>query len=135
MNTPHKHAAILIAIAQGKPVQMRNTVDPEDGEWSEDGDVLCTIASQCSCHEFRIKPEGILINGHEVPKPVREPLEYATQYYAPDTSYSNGNRVSAHQWKSSGYDFQRLTAGMCHLTESAAEKHAQALLSFTKVLK
>lgn len=134
MTKPHKHADILIAIAQGKTIQMHRINTPDlENDWWEPASVLGYLDDDQL--EFRIKPECILINGHDSPVPLSTAPTYNTVYYAPDTSYSNGNRVSAHQWKSSGYDLLRLAAGMCHLTESAAEKHAQALLSFTKVPK
>jgi hypothetical protein len=80
-------------------------------------------------YEFRITPKTININGHEVPEPCREKPKYGTEYFYPDTGYLMS--YSSDVWGSNQIDFERLIQGLVHLTEEAATKHAEALLSFT----
>ena len=61
--TEHKHAAILRAIADGKPFEYRNIDD-----WWYKGSLF--ILAQHGDLEWRIKPETITINGVECLKPV-----------------------------------------------------------------
>lgn len=124
----HPQAEILRAIADGKTVQMRNAVNLEDNEWWEPSDALGYINS--GKHEFRVKPETITINGHEVPCPVREPLEVGTKYWL-----AGPNRPEIAEyftWRNQQMDEIWLKRGLIHLTEEAAIAHAEALLSFTR---
>ena len=78
-------------------------------------------------NEYRRKPKVILINGHEVPEPCRTPLQAGTNYWIP------GILISATQfrWQDDDIDTSYLESGFVHLTKEAAEKHFNALKSFT----
>ena len=78
-------------------------------------------------HEYRRKPKTILINGHEVPEPHRTPLQDGTYYWIP------GILISATRfcWQGDDIDTSYLKNGFVHLTEEAAQKHFDALKSFT----
>ena len=78
-------------------------------------------------NEYRRKPKVILINGHEVPEPCRTPLQDGTNYWIP------GILISATQfrWQGDDIDTSYLENGFIHLTKEAAEKHLNALKSFT----
>ena len=78
-------------------------------------------------HEYRRKPKVILINGHEVPEPHRTPLKNGEVYWT--LSLVRGT-TSAH-WQDDGIDSHYLENGFIHLTKEAAEKHFNALKSFT----
>ena len=78
-------------------------------------------------HEYRRKPKTILINGHEVPEPCRTPLKDGEVYWI--ISIVGGSTSSL--WQSDGIDFGCLENGFIHLTKEAAEKHFNALKSFT----
>ena len=69
MNTPHKHADILRAIADGKRIQHR----PNSGWGWADADLETLIHAPKG--EFRIAPETIVINGVECPKPLSHPFD------------------------------------------------------------
>lgn len=77
--------------------------------------------------EYRLKPRTININGFEVPEPLRHEPSDGTDYYVIDMS-----EVSEMKWTSDVSEHQWLKAGIIHLTREAAEKHLEALLSFTK---
>lgn len=128
MNTPHPQADILRAIADGKTVQMRSTSAYEANEWWEPGDILRYIND--GHHEFRIKPETININGHEVPAPVQEPLEKGQVYWLVRCCSTVGSESQT--WNGDPHDFLWLKNGLIHLHHKAADAHTEALLSFTR---
>lgn len=85
---------------------------------------------------YRRKPKTILINGYEVPEPIRN---------LPDLGKSG---ISETVWIPSlteipsfalgvGNSYTRVffDRGLCHLTKEAAELHAKALLSFTTAVQ
>ncbi|MEM7927246.1 hypothetical protein Q4R04_15760 [Morganella morganii] len=78
--------------------------------------------------EYRLKPSFIDINGHQVPEPVREPLEDDQEYWIADIRYA----VSVFNWEDNDADNRWLERGIIHLTKEAAEAHSVALLSFTQ---
>jgi len=132
----HKHAELMAQYAQDA---METDKPWERWEYLA---TECTDTWQpCEGHpswirsnQYRRKPRTININGHEVPEPVREPLENGQGYYFVTLDclvISNG--VANVRWDSSyKYDLARLKAGIIHLTPEAAETHAKALLSFTE---
>ena len=77
---------------------------------------------------YRRKPKVILINGHEVPEPHRKPLEIDDPYWT-FTFFFDG--VSEYCWANDLDDNNALKNGFIHLTKEAAEKHFNALKSFT----
>ena len=79
-------------------------------------------------HEYRRKPKVILINGHEVPEPHRKPLEIDDTYWT-FTFFFDG--VNKYYWTNDLDDNNALKSGFVHLTKEAAEKHFNALKSFT----
>ena len=77
--------------------------------------------------KYRRKPKVILINGYEVPEPCREPLRSGQKFWIV-------NPFKGPQWftwDGSKEDFHALKNGFVLLTEEAAEKHFNALTSFT----
>ena len=80
-----------------------------------------------SKHNYRLKPRTININGFEVPEPLRHEPSDGTVYYVLDMS-----EVIVLKWTSDVSEYQWLKAGLIHLTRENAEKHIEALLSFTK---
>ena len=79
--------------------------------------------------QYRLKPNFIDINGHQVPEPVREPLECRTDYFIADIS---GIFTPMARWRGNPDDLARLSKGIIHMTEEAADAHIAALLSFTQ---
>ena len=77
--------------------------------------------------KYRRKPKVILINGHEVPEPCREPLRSGQKFWIV-------NPFKGPQWftwDGSEEDFHALKNGFVLLTEEAAEKHFNARKIFT----
>lgn len=125
----YKH--IFDALANGRQVQVSRL----NGPWTDDSPywVLEYIKNGQPPENFRIKPKTININGHEVPEPVREPLENGQSYFraAPWNWRPYGAIESV--WYGNDSDILWLSRGLIHLTAEAAEAHAKALLSFTQL--
>ena len=79
--------------------------------------------------KYRRKQKTIIINGFEVPEPVREPLPCGAYYCVANISITTG--PMQYRWGDDRIDFRFLREGLIHLTPEAAELHAKALLSFT----
>lgn len=120
----HPQAKILRAIADGKQMRMRvgsitvNVTGDEALKYMLEG------------QDISIKPETININGHEVPAPVREPLELGKMYLF--VHFWDDAVVSEVAWSGDRVDRHRLKLGLIHSTKEAAIAHAEALLSFTR---
>ena len=80
--------------------------------------------------EYRLKPKTININGFKIPEPVSGPLTNGTKYYIASPGYSF--KYAEYTWNGDRLDRLYLERGIIHLTDEAAIKHAEALLSFTK---
>jgi hypothetical protein len=127
----HKHAENMLAYAQDA---METETPWERWERRYKGDDHWESLKYCPTWiplaEYRRKPRTIIINGFEVPEPVREPLEYGQEYYIP--TIAGDHRVAAlFMWYNNDHDSRWLEKGLIHLTKDAAETHAKALLSFT----
>lgn len=96
-----------------------------DYRWSS----LSTHPTWHPDRKYRRKPQTININGHEVPEPVRCPLNIGTEYWTPHISA--GAHTNSATWTEHEFDYARLRNGVIHQTCGAAELHARALLSFT----
>ena len=77
--------------------------------------------------KYRRKPKVILINGHEVPEPCRTPLKDGEVYW----TLCLARGMTSLRWDDDDIDFCYLKNGFIHLTKEAAEKHFNALKSFT----
>lgn len=80
--------------------------------------------------KYRLIPKTININGHQVPEPVREPLEYGTWFYVPSTDCVE--MVAKIKWTGDEYCEHYLRSGIIHTNSAAAICHTVALLSFTQ---
>ena len=79
-------------------------------------------------NEYRRKPQVILINGHEVPEPCRTPFEIGDVYWTFTFFFADVIKV---YWYGDSEDHNAFKNGFIHLTKEAAEKHFNALKSFT----
>lgn len=75
------------------------------------------------------KRRAITINGIDVPAPEVVPPVVGTRYWWPHLFAGKG--FSSSRWYNDEQDNRALARGIVHLTEDAAIKHAEALLSFT----
>jgi len=87
----------------------------------------------CSCEcvwymdwSYRRKLKTILINGIEVPEPLRVAPSKGTQIWYVGVELANHST-----WEGYPHQYNNLQNGGIHLTKEAAELHAKALRSFT----
>ena len=125
----HIHAAAMAeyakdAIETDKPWELWEVSMTESGDEYRN---LLGHPEWAVTRKYRRKAKTILINGHEVPKPHRTPLEYGEVYWT--ISIVGGSTSSL--WQGDVIDFGCLENGFIHLTREAAEKHFNALKSFT----
>lgn len=129
----HPYADILIAIANNETVQISYDYGKT---WpvTKVEHILSRIADDDRTVQFRIKPKTILINGHEVPEPLKVKPIYMTTVYLPiphDPDFYDSYSYD----DDSVFCKRMLNQGLFHSTKEAAIKHAEALISFTKVNK
>ena len=129
--TGHKHAAAMFQYY----TDALETETPWDRwEMSDDGEywVSCLEHPQWGeMMQYRRKPKIILINGFEVPEPLREMPNYGDLVWLTHITAENpvsftlteGRKKLITHW---------LQLGLLHTTTAAARTHMQALFSFTK---
>lgn len=124
MTTPHKHAEILRAIADGLEVEGKT-----GGQW-----IKATATYNPLSHyylEWRIKPRMIVCGKHSWPEPMREAPADGCKFYIASPSWSV-IPVNHFTWCSNRSDHIPLERGMCHSTKEAAEQHARALIAISQ---
>ena len=125
---PHKHWRLMRDYAH----DAAETEKPWERWEYRDGGAWYSHSLNPQWHtetEYRRKPRVILINGIEVPEPMREKPEIGDIYYVPQVRYTFVEQL---KWAGNWIDIFNLNSGLVHLTESAALSHVNALLSFTK---
>ena len=124
----HIHAAAMAEYAK----DAAETDKPwERWEFSYGGQEYTSLHGHPNWHKdnkYLRKPKVILINGHEVPEPHRKPLKIDDTYWT-FTFFFDG--VNKYYWTNDLDDNNALKSGFVHLTKEAAEKHFNALKSFT----
>lgn len=80
--------------------------------------------------QYRRKPKMLSINGFEFPEPCRVAPEIGTKYYV--AYLTQHRKVHSTSWGDDLIDRHYLEIGFVHLTEEAATRHADAILSATK---
>lgn len=90
-----------------------------------------TIGMKCAAMIEALKPRTVRIGNFDVPEPVREKLEGGDRYHIADPSRTCGYKII--EWDDSAADRRLLAAGQIHLPAEAAQKHNEALVSFTKL--
>lgn len=114
MKTPHKHAALIHAWADGAEIEM----ELSDGSWE-------SVSPTCGeSINYRIKPQMCKINRFEYPAPEMVAPKYGMTYFVPDGTHRHLHRV--YTWDSILLDLIRLKLGLVHLTKQNAIAHARA---------
>jgi hypothetical protein len=115
--SPQDQAARLIpfveAFASGEKVSCFL-----NGKWSDCAGAFVTST------EYRIEPKTILVNGFEVPEPMRVEPAIKSKYYLPALACEQLNHTA---WWDANHA-ERLKRGICHSTKEAAVAHAKAML-------
>ena len=82
----HPYSAILKAVAEGKTVQaLEANVDPYIPDvWTDitAEEALASVSTATYApKDMRVKPDTVIVNGHEVLAPLREAPTCGTEYY------------------------------------------------------
>lgn len=118
--TKQEYAAIVQAWADGKELQFLD----DAGDWTDrsDSDDFPLL----SVVKYRVKPEVILVNGIEVPKPFDGVLDNEQDYFLVETFDSEYGVTACDNINMSTGELH-VRSGMVHLALSSAELHAKAL--------
>lgn len=96
-----------------------------DGNWK---DVGSPVWFQDDIYRAKPAPAPtIIVNGIEVPEPVREALRLDQTYWVADLP--SANLAWDRSWSNDAYDIRALNHGLIHLNEAAAVAHAKAMLA------
>lgn len=80
---------------------------------------------------YRRKVKTIRIGEYDVPEPLRvRPKKGETYHFV---SFKGDSNVHSYSWQGDSIDDELLSKGIIHLTNEAAELHAKALISLTKL--
>lgn len=128
--TAHKHAALMLQYAQDAAEtdapweRWEYKIDGCNGEWLS---VLNTHPDWNVNFEYRRKPQVIKVGRHEFPKPITEAPEEGTVYWTIESGGRNGFYAERYKWLQNGEDESCIRQGLIHLSESAAQAHADVL--------
>jgi hypothetical protein len=115
---------ILQALLDGKEIEFFAR------DWMEvqtTGELLTAFYNN---RQVRIKPRTIIVNGVEVPEPMKVKPEYGTIYYVARPASTDGI-----PWYDDGFDNSHLSAGVCHSTPEAATLHWEAMIKPSKIVQ
>lgn len=130
--SPEDLKKIIIAWLDGADVEQRLVErNGHKGEWQVEESFLNGGAIWLSdSYEYRLKRKTILIDGYDVPEPLRKAPDVGTVYFHVDISDGYSNPL-IDTWGNADVDTARLEAGIIHLELDDAELHGEALLSLT----
>lgn len=133
MNKPHPHATSMLLYAE----DAAETETPwtrwqiklgADTSWTYlDGHPKWFLDSY-----YRRKPKVILVNGFEVPEPMRTKPRLKEKYYLADVTTDFADVGIPMPWEDDVSDNRWLEAGLIHKTKEAALAHIQAMLAPSK---
>ena len=127
--TPHPHAEVLRAIADGVPLsEFEATVIGHAIYWNqldESGGFSDWIFHP-DLWAVRRKPQHIMVNGFKVPKPLDVTPKRDDDYYGP--SFDNNGFFESYSWADDSVDNRMFARKVIHATKEAAIAHAKAML-------
>ena len=132
--TAHKHAALMLLFAQDaaeteQPWELWEVLNQGAFTWRG-----CDRSPRWDWHsDYRRKPRTIRIGEFDVPEPFRGELTGDQEYWTPAIDRVNGFMADARHNSTQSTGRMHIARGLVHLTKEAAELHAQALISLTKV--
>lgn len=111
---------VLEAAERGERIEARSG----PGEpWCHYKEIALHLPASC----YRVAPRTILVNGIEVPEPMRSPPAEGTEYWLADTDADL--LAVAGDWDDTDLEHRWLARGLCHSTREAAEAHARAMMA------
>lgn len=130
MTTPHPHADLLRAIADGKQMQCYDATNSRDGRaWinAVAEFALYELSKGSSGLPIRIKPDTIIVNGVECNAPMRVEPEMGNWYYTPTPT--NEAKFTLWAWSNDASDKRFFAEGLCFATAEDAAAAARAMIA------
>lgn len=121
------HAKELIAFANGETIEVRYSY-LNGSDWHPVLESHSLHMFTGNGYELRIKPKTVIINGIEIPEPVRTPLDFGTPYYSPIFDSENRSYY-LYFWINRHEDKLRLEKGLVQLTSDGAIALRAAMLA------
>ena len=126
----HPYSIILKSVAEGKNVQvLEANVDPDiPSVWTDitaEAALAAITAETYTPEDMRVKPDTVVINGHEVLAPMREALSCGTEYYPASRSKTALKFI----WANSAMDYNFLDMGVVFLSKEDAAAYVKALFN------
>lgn len=111
--------------------------DAENGgeiiKWREDIKTLRAAVKTLQAAGYDVMPQAapgcILVNGIEVPEPMRKAPREGSAYWVIDLGGDVAADFCPSTWEGHSQEKRWLKLGLCHHTEEAAQAHAKALLA------
>lgn len=116
---------ILQALLDGKDIERYNATNDA---WDIVKNYDYAIYHLYQGNRIRIKPRTIIVNGVEVPEPMKVRPERGTIYYTAGT-----NPGVSVKWCNDTFDEDYFNAGICHNTPYAATLHWEAMIKPSRV--
>ena len=126
----HPYSTILKAVAEGKTIQvLEANINPDLPKvWTDitADDALADVSDESyDPEDMRVKPDTVVINGHEVLAPAREALSCDTEYYL----VSRSKTAVKYVWDGSAADYNFLDMGVVFLSKEDAAAYVKAVFS------
>ena len=131
----HPYSNILKAVAEGKAVQwLEANADPGIPDvWADitaEEALAAVTAETYAPEDMRVKPDTVIINGHEVLAPLREAPACGTEYY----HVSRSKSFTKYVWRNSVMDYNFLDMGVVFLSKEDAAAYVKAMFNPEQII-
>lgn len=122
-------AAWMRAALEGKKIQWRNrNSNPDNWFYADDFDKDAVFLTQPDVYEVRIKPDLIVVNGIEVPAPIKAELKEDEIFWVADPTAEGGVSGPLY-WIGNSTELMWLGIGILHKEKEPAAAHSKAMLA------
>ena len=126
----HPYSTILKAVAEGKTIQtLEANVNPVlPGVWADitaEVALASVSAGTYAPEDMRVKPDTVVINGHEVLAPLRSAPTCGTEYY----HASRSKTALKYVWAGSAMDYNFLDMGVVFLSKEDEAAYVKAVFN------
>lgn len=129
MRFSEEQATWLRAALDGKQIQWRNRANGPDAWFTaKDFKNDAVILTQPEHYEIRIKPDVIVVNGIEVPAPVKIAPPLQAEFWIADPSDESG-ASGPFYWNGGEEEEDWLHWGLIHALRETAAAHGKAMLA------
>ena len=126
----HPYSIILKAVAEGKTIQaLEANADPDiPGVWtaySPKAALAAVTTETYAPEDMRVKPDTVIVNGHEVLAPLREAPTCGTEYYP----VSRSKTALKFIWANSVMDYNFLDMCVVFLSKEDVAAYVKAMFN------